>query len=181
MPRRLLTMRFHILAALILLLPAAARAGAWLQPTGGSYVKVAGVHSATTDRIDCRGDREPAEPFGGTYSENKIFLYGEYGWTGALTAVGSFGFGEQEIVDAEVPDYGTRSSGDLRVGLRWGLRRDPRLPRHPIHLEANFVLLLVAHGASPAAGCALASARAARSTRPDNTRARWRRYSALAC
>jgi hypothetical protein len=121
-------MRFHILAALILLLPAAARAGAWLQPTGGSYVKVAGVHSATTDRIDCRGDREPAEPFGGTYSENKIFLYGEYGWTGALTAVGSFGFGEQEIVDAEVPDYGTRSSGDLRVGLRWGLRRDPRLP-----------------------------------------------------
>jgi hypothetical protein len=121
-------MRFLSFAALILLVPAVAEAGAWLQPRGASYLKVAGVHSATTDRIDCHGNSEPAEPFGGTYSERKIFLYGEYGWTGALTAVGSFGFGEQEIVDADVPDYGTRSSGDLRMGLRWGVRRDPQLP-----------------------------------------------------
>lgn len=121
-------MRPLLLFALLSVLPATAEAGAWLQPRGGSYLKATAIHSATTDRIGCGGEREPAEPFGGTYSENKIFLYGEYGWTEALTAVGSFGFGEQEIVDAAVPDYGTRSTGDLRLGLRWGVRRDARLP-----------------------------------------------------
>lgn len=121
-------MRPVLLAALLLMVPEASGAGAWLQPRGASYLKVTALHSATTDRIDCHGDREPAEPFGGTWSERKVFVYAEYGWTEALTAVGSFGFGEQEIVDAEVPDYGTRSTGDLRVGLRWGLSRSPRTP-----------------------------------------------------
>ena len=115
-------------ALLFLLVPATSFAGAWLQPRGGSYLKVSGLFSETDNRIDCRGEDEPAEPFGGTYSERKIFLYGEYGLVDRITLVGGFGFGEQEIVDAAVPDYGTRSTGDLRLGARWGLRRDPATP-----------------------------------------------------
>jgi hypothetical protein len=103
-------------------------AGAWLQPRGGTYLKASGLYSATEERIGCRGQMEPAEPFGGTYSERKIFLYGEYGLLDRMTLVSSFGFGEQKIVDALVPDYGTRSSGDLRIGARWGLIRDPATP-----------------------------------------------------
>jgi hypothetical protein len=108
--------------------PRLAAAGAWLQPRGGSYLKASGLYSATEERIDCRGEVEPAEPFGGTYSERKIFLYGEFGLFDRMTLVGSFGFGEQKIVDASVPDYGTRSSGDLKIGTRWGLLRSPATP-----------------------------------------------------
>jgi hypothetical protein len=118
-----------------LLVAGESRAGAWLQARGASYLKLTAVYSATDDRLDGHGNREPAEPFGGTYRERKLFWYGEYGVLHWLTLVGSFGWGEQEIVDALVPDYGTRSTGDLKIAGRWGLWRDPKIP---ISLETAF-------------------------------------------
>lgn len=125
----------HLLGILfiLLVLPAPglvgdACAGAWLQPRRASFLKMTGLYSLASQRLDCAGDSAPAEPFGGDYVERKLFWYGEYGLVDALTLVGSFSWGEQEITGAVVPDYGTRSTGDLRIGGRWGLHRDPRLP-----------------------------------------------------
>ncbi|RKZ16663.1 hypothetical protein DRQ53_05715 [bacterium] len=121
---------YSVLALLFFLLADAgpAVAGAWVQPPGASFLKAGALYSSTENRVDCHGEIEAAEPFGGAYRERKFFLYGEYGLIEELTLLGSFVFGEQEIVDAVVPDYGTRSTGDLRMGARWGLRRDPRWP-----------------------------------------------------
>ena len=113
-------------AALLLVLSglaAGARAGAWLQPVGGIYAEASYLSSSADERISCRGGSEPAEPFGGRYHDRQVFLYGEYGFRPWLTLVASTAVKEQRIRDAAVPDYGTRSTGDLRLGGRWALHQ----------------------------------------------------------
>lgn len=100
-----------------------ATAGAWLRDVGGLYAKTSLLGTATDERFDCEGDRTAAEPFGGRYRERLWFTYLEWGVHERLTLVGSFGVKDARIVDAEVPDYGTRSTGDLRLGVRWGWLR----------------------------------------------------------
>lgn len=100
-----------------------ARAGAWLREPGGWYVRTAWLNHTTRDRWDCEGVRASAEPFGGRYREQLLFGYVEWGATERLTLVGSLGYKDARIVGAQVPDYGTRTTTDLRLGTRVGLHR----------------------------------------------------------
>lgn len=119
--------RAHSLLVLALLLtyrvvtaPSLARAGAWVQPPGGRYVKASLLGLRADSRWDCRGNLEPADP-SGAFVDRQILLYGEFGWTDRVTLVGSWAYKDQQV-EAE-PAFGTRSTGDLRVGTRVGLVR----------------------------------------------------------
>ena len=108
-----------------------ARAGAWLQVPGEAYVKASWLHLRAEERWTRDGGREAAEAFGGTYREHQAFVYAEVGVHPRATAVLSMAAKDARIVDARVPDYGTRSTGDLRVGARWGILTGPL----PVSLE----------------------------------------------
>lgn len=99
----------------------AAHAGAWLQAPGDAYVKVSALHLRADDRWSCDGGREGADAFGGTYRESMAFAYAEIGVHPRATLVVSAAAKDARVVDGAVPDYGTRSTGDLRVGARWGI------------------------------------------------------------
>ena len=103
------------------LLPESARAGAWLRPVGGAYVETSWLYLDTDRRHDCRGDEQPADSFDGSFREHQAFVYGEFGLHRRVTALVSMAVKDARITDAVVPEYGTRSTGDLRLGARWGL------------------------------------------------------------
>jgi len=101
--------------------PSRAVAGAWLQAPGEAYVKTSWLRLHADERASCDGGREGVESFGGSYRENQAFVYAEVGVAPRITAVGSFAYKDARIVDGDVPDYGTRSTGDLRAGVRIGV------------------------------------------------------------
>ena len=118
--------RAHFVILLFGLLGAEARpatAGAWLRDPGAWYLRGAWLTHTTRERCDCEGTTVQAEPFSGRYREQLVFGYAEWGATERLTLVGSFGYKDARIVEAQVPDYGTRSTTDLRLGARVGLHR----------------------------------------------------------
>jgi hypothetical protein len=120
-----------LLLAVLIAGPQAARAGAWLEPPKARYLKIGLLHTRASSRWDCRGASRPADPSGNDYVERQVFLYGEYGLRPGLTVLGSWAYKDQSI-DGE-PVFGTRSTGDLRLGARMGLvRAGPR----PVSLEA---------------------------------------------
>lgn len=100
-----------------------AAAGAWLQPEGGIYAKTSWIHLDTGEGYDCRGLERAVDTFGGRYRAEQFLTYVEWGAREWLTVVGSWGYKDQRIVDAAIPDYGTRSTGDLQAGARLPLRR----------------------------------------------------------
>jgi len=110
-----------LLVVLCTLVPGIGRAGAWLQPEGGAFVKTSWLYLDTDRRHDCRGDEEPAASFDGSFREHQAFVYGEFGLHRRVTALVSMAVKDARITDAVVPEFGTRSTGDLRLGARWGL------------------------------------------------------------
>jgi hypothetical protein len=107
-----------------------ARAGAWLQPVGDSFVKATVLRQSSDERWDCRGGVIPADP-AGAFEQTQWFVYGEHGLLEWLTLTGSWAYKDQQIDGDQV--YGTRSSGDLRLGSRVPLLRGSR----PVSLEAT--------------------------------------------
>ena len=99
------------------------RAGAWLQETGASYAKLAYLNLRADSRLGVSGPAGQVSEFGGEYAEHQLFFYGEWGVHPRFTAIGSFAVKDAQIVDSSVPDFGTRSTGDLRGGVRYGVAR----------------------------------------------------------
>ncbi len=120
-----------LLVLLCTVVPGGARAGAWLQPVGGAYVKTSWLYLDADRRHDCRGDEGPAASFDGSFREHQAFVYGEFGLHHRVTGLVSMAFKDARITDAVVPEFGTRSTGDLRLGARWGLATGPV----PVSLE----------------------------------------------
>ena len=61
------------------------------------------------------------------------FTYVEFGIRPWVAGVASMAAKDTRLVDASVPDFGTRSTGDLRLGARWALVRGPV----PVSLETT--------------------------------------------
>lgn len=131
-----------LLTALLLtgLSPRPAGAGAWLQPEGGIYAKTSWIHLETDEGYDCRGSERAVDTFGGRYRADQLLTYVEWGARDWLTVLGSWGYKDQRIVGAQIPEYGTRSTVDLQTGVRLPLRRGSwplsvqvlaRLPTYP--------------------------------------------------
>jgi hypothetical protein len=118
------------------LAPGPSRAGAWLQETGAIYLKTAWIQSKTSDGLDCRGDEREVDEFGGNYEVQQVFSYVEWGARDWLTVLGSWSAKDQRISEARIPEYGTRSTGDFRLGARLPVRRG-RIP-----VAAQFVASL---------------------------------------
>jgi hypothetical protein len=104
-----------------------------VQPVGAHYAKLSLLGLSTDTRLDGAGEELPADPEG-RYRERQIYAYLEYGLHPRWTLVTSWALKEMEI-EAE-PAWGTRSTGDLRVGLRRALVQGPRA----LALEALFSL-----------------------------------------
>jgi hypothetical protein len=98
-------------------------AGAWLQPPEGVYLKTSWMWWNTSHGLDCRGQTREVDSFGGRYEVRQFFGYFEYGAREWLTVLGGWAYKDQRIRGARIPDYGTRSTGDLRLGGRLPLRR----------------------------------------------------------
>jgi len=101
-----------------------ARAGAWLQPKGDGYGKVSLLAQRTAQRLDDEGNPANANPGGADYAEQQVFFYGEWGLKHWFTALGSFAIKNQTI--ETTPEFGTLSTGDLRLGGRLGLVQGPK-------------------------------------------------------
>jgi len=106
-----------------------AHAGAWLQPEGASYVKLTLLGQNADQRWNCRGGDEPADP-AGDYESLQVFGYGEYGLLDWMTLTGSWAYKNQSIEGSS--EYGTKSTGDLRLGCRMPILRE----RWPVSVEA---------------------------------------------
>lgn len=116
--------------------PSSARAGAWVREPGGWYVKSSLLAHSTRDRWDHAGATTAAEPFGGRYREVQLHQYVEWGASRRFTLVGSFGFKDARIEEAQVPDYGTRSTTDLRIGGRFAVSQRS----WPLAIEGSLAL-----------------------------------------
>ena len=127
------TRRSLSVVALLLLqiLPAApsARAGAWLQPRGESFVKASVLRQSSDHRWDCRGAEIPADP-AGAFEQTQFFVYGEHGLLDWMTLTASWAYKDQRIAGDD--DYGTRGTGDIRLGSRLPIVRGAR----PVSVEA---------------------------------------------
>jgi hypothetical protein len=106
-----------------------ARAGAWLQPRGKRFVKAALLRQSSPERWDCRGGTIAADP-AGAFEQTQLFVYAEYGLREWLTLTSSWAYKDQRVDGDQ--DYGTRSTGDLRIGSRLPLLRGSR----PVSFEA---------------------------------------------
>jgi len=115
-------------------LPPQAWAGAWTQESGASFLKVSWLWQRAAQRRACGGERVVADPSGGEYLERQLFLYAEHGLDDRITLLGSWAWKDQRI-DGR-PGYGTRSTGDLRAGVRLALRPG----RRPIAVESVLTL-----------------------------------------
>jgi hypothetical protein len=97
-----------------------AQAGAWLQAERAAFWKLSWLTQSSDRRWDCRGNEVEADA-AGSYEQWQLFAYGEYGLRPWLTLTGSWVYKDQQIAGDST--YGTRSSGDLRLGARLPLRR----------------------------------------------------------
>jgi hypothetical protein len=104
-------------------------AGAWTQAPGATFAKVSWLSQTASQRWGCRGGSLPADP-AGDFVSHQVFGYVEHGLRSRLTILGSFAYKDQRIDGQR--SYGTRSTGDLRMGARLGLVQGPR----PVSVEA---------------------------------------------
>lgn len=108
---------------LLVVVPTSSHAGAWLQSPGAVYFKTSWLRSQTSTGLDCRGQVREVDEFGGRYQVNQVLSYVEWGARDWLTLVGSWSVQDQRITEARIPEYGTRSTGDLHLGARFPLLR----------------------------------------------------------
>lgn len=125
-------------AALLILLPATAPAGAWLQKPGGWYLKVLSSYLYTEEEYNGAGELTAigsAAPgvSNGSFEDIALTAYIEYGVTDKVTFVGSLPYKYLTSTWTEVNgtaqvqrDIVASSGGmtDLRAGARYPLKRD---------------------------------------------------------
>jgi len=86
------------LLALLIVAPGSADAGAWTQPKGSAYIKIAAAGLDTRSRFDREGHRVGFDDLGGTtslateYRSREIRIYAEYGASDAVTLYGSLAY-----------------------------------------------------------------------------------------
>ncbi len=117
--------------ASMIFVPPTVSAGAWVQPPGSSFWKASLLSQTASERWSCEGDKAVADP-DGDFVQRQVFAYGEWGATERLTLIGSWAWKDARIDGT--PEYGTRSTGDLRLGTRWGLVQGKR----PLAVETVF-------------------------------------------
>jgi len=124
-------------AAALLILPAGAMAGAWLQKPGGYYLKVLSSYLHTGEEFDSEGHRSPigsAVPgvSNGSFEDVSVAAYLEYGLSERWTLVGSVPYKYLTSSWTELDgafqverDIVANSGGvtDFRVGARYPLKR----------------------------------------------------------
>ena len=116
---------FLVLLIVLVAPTRAARAGAWLPEPGAVYTKSSLLLLRADTRRVCGDPDAPVSEFGGTYREVQLFGYAEIGLHPRVAGLVSWAWKDTRLVDASVPEFGTRSTGDLRLGARWGLLRLP--------------------------------------------------------
>lgn len=112
-------------AALAATLPAASWAGAWTQPTGAYYFRIAAAGIDTRSRYDGSGARVPfqsleATPRDAAYAMRELRAYGEIGLSERVTGYGSLTY-KSVAVEDPAARRATRGAGDLWLGSRFRL------------------------------------------------------------
>ena len=142
-PRTLHPLRpwIPLTALLLAAVPAQLHAGAWTQPQGGFYSKLAGLSFSSRAYLDLDGERrdraqDPQEEL----SDRGYSAYLEYGLLDRLTLVASLPYKSLEFtnptearyfeaLDSTIvrqhPDQSSSGLADLELRLRWRLLADP--------------------------------------------------------
>ena len=130
------------LAAILLAsVPAQLHAGAWTQPPGGLYLKVAGLSFRSGEFLDAEGERlaRQEKPSMEELRDRNASVYLEYGVRERLTLVASLPYKRLvhektevrhfESLDTTItriyPDENESGFADLEMRLRWRLLQDP--------------------------------------------------------
>ena len=130
------------LAAILLgSVPAQLHAGAWTQPPGGLYLKLAGLSFRSGEFLDAEGERlaRQEKPSTEELSDRNASVYLEYGVRERLTLVASLPYKRLVHTKKEVrffesldttitriyPDENESGFADLEMRLRWRLLQDP--------------------------------------------------------
>ena len=115
-----------VLVVASILAPASARAGAWTQPSGTAYIKVAAAGLDTRSRFDRDGNRVGFDDGGGLtrsteFRSRELRIYGEYGASDAVTIYGSLAY--KDLATEQLASrFEARGGGDLYAGVRYRLR-----------------------------------------------------------
>ena len=125
---------------LLAALPAQLDAGAWTQPPGGLYLKLAGLSFRSLEDFDREGKRglRINKPHKNELSDNNISVYLEYGLRERLTLVATlpykrllytevreFNRSDTNTIDTRIQDEKESGFADLEMRLRWRLLEDP--------------------------------------------------------
>ena len=130
------------LAAILLgSVPAQLHAGAWTQPPGGLYLKLAGLSFRSQQYLNAEGERldRLEKPSTEELSDRNASVYLEYGVRERLTLVASLPYKRLVHTKKEVrffesldttitrvyPDENESGFADLEMRLRWRLLQDP--------------------------------------------------------
>ena len=111
--------------AIAIAAPGPADAGAWTQPKGGAYIKIAGAGLDTRARFDRDGTRvafgDDGDRSSTRYRSRELRLYAEYGASDAVTLYGSAAYKDlaTEQVAASLESNGR---SDVYAGVRYRLR-----------------------------------------------------------
>ena len=132
-----------LVALLLAAIPTQLHAGAWTQPLGGMYCKIAGLSFRSQDYLDAGGDRQVrvAKPSIEELSDESISAYLEYGLLERLTLVATLPYKrlvyekteakvfKSDVLDTTItrihPDEIRSGLADLELRLRWRLLRNP--------------------------------------------------------
>ncbi|HEU4335492.1 MAG TPA: hypothetical protein VFT32_13435 [Candidatus Eisenbacteria bacterium] len=114
-------------AALALLDPGSARAGAWVQPVDRGYFRLAFFGMDSRARYDENGERIGLYTSSGgsrpvEYGLREVRGYFEFGLGARVTGYGSLAW-KQVRNTQPTAVFETTGSGDLNLGVRYGLRR----------------------------------------------------------
>ena len=127
-------------ALLLSALPAQLDAGAWTQPPGGLYLKLAGLSFRSQEYHDAEGKRglRIKKPHKNELSDNNISVYLEYGLRERLTLVATlpykrllytevreFNRSDTNTIDTRIQDEKESGFADLEMRMRWRLLEDP--------------------------------------------------------
>jgi hypothetical protein len=97
-----------------------AHAGAWTQSPGGGYLKLSYGTASANDQFGFDGQTRPIVDGIDDYpfADRSVYLYGEYGVSGRLTAIALVPFKRLYVHD-RLFRYRTTGLGDIGVGARW--------------------------------------------------------------
>lgn len=115
-----------LLLAVSIMVPCSAHAGAWTQPRGNAYIKVAAAGLDTRSRFDRDGSRVGFDDGGGLtrsteYRSRELRIYAEYGASDAVTLYGSLAY--KDLATEQLASrFEARGGSDLYLGVRHRLR-----------------------------------------------------------